>query len=124
MIMAAMRIQPPGPRYCHFPVNEECGYNHTFFVGLLSERLVYKEHRQQPWVWDVIPGHERNEPLDCRNYALAAFTALAPDMDALLRRRSGNTSAVPQAAKRAVATRNRSTPVQRAERRMNELFDW
>ena len=124
MIMDALRIQSPGPRYCHFPVNEECGYNHTFFVGLLSERLVYKEHRQQPWVWDVIPGHERNEPLDCRNYALAAFTALAPDMDALIRRRSGNTSAVPQAAKRAVATRNKSTPVQRAERRMNELFDW
>ena len=124
MIMDSLRIQSPGPRFCHFPVNEECGYNHTFFVGLLSERLVYKEHRQQPWVWDVIPGHERNEPLDCRNYALAAFTALAPDMDALLRRRSGITTAVPQVGKRPVATRQRVNPMQRAEQRMNEVFDW
>jgi len=124
MIMDALRIQSPGPRFCHFPINEECGYNHTFFVGLLSERLVYKEHRQQPWVWDVIPGHERNEPLDCRNYALAAFTALAPDMDALLRRRSGNTSAVSEPPKRPAVARKRGTPVQSAEQRMNELFDW
>ena len=124
MIMDALRIQTPGPRYCHFPINEECGYNHTFFVGLLSERLVYKEHRKQPWVWDIIPGHERNEPLDCRNYALAAFTALAPDMDALLRRRAGITSSAPEAARRPAVARNRRTPLQEMERRMNDIFDW
>lgn len=31
-------------------------------------------------------GHERNEALDCRNYAMAAFRAMAPNMDALAAR--------------------------------------
>ena len=37
-------------------------------------------------VWEKIPGHERNEALDCRNYALAAFKALPVDLDAIDRR--------------------------------------
>lgn len=31
----------------------------------------------------MIPGHERNEPLDCRNYANAAFKALPKNLDAI-----------------------------------------
>jgi len=89
MIMDSLQIQTPGPRYCHFPSNEDRGYNHKFFMGLLSERLVYKPHGKSRFVWEIIPGHERNEPLDCRNYAQAAFFALAPDMDALHRRMNG-----------------------------------
>ena len=41
------------------------------------------------WAWEKIPGHNRNEALDCRNYANAAFDALKPNMYALYRRLQG-----------------------------------
>ena len=31
------------------------------------------------WQWVKIPGHTRNEALDCRNYANAGFKILNPD---------------------------------------------
>lgn len=87
IIMDNLRVQSPGNKYCHFPLRDD--YNTAYFQGLLSERLVYKEGRKHPWQWEKIPGHERNEALDCRNYALAAAKALAPDYDALERRLKG-----------------------------------
>lgn len=86
LIFDCLRVQTPGRRFCHFPKQEECGYDGKYFWGLLSERLVYKAGLKNPWKWEIIPGHERNEPLDCRNYALAAAKALTPDYD-LLRQR-------------------------------------
>lgn len=84
IIMDNLKVQTPGPRYCHFPKRDD--YGPAYFKGLLSERLVYKPERKRPWVWEKIPGHERNEALDCRNYALAAFKALPLDLDAIDRR--------------------------------------
>ncbi len=34
--------------------------------GSLSEVKVYDPNKKQPWQWKKIPGHERNEALDCR----------------------------------------------------------
>ena len=42
--------------------------------------------RGNRWAWVKIPGHERNEALDCRNYALGGFRILNPDMEAVERR--------------------------------------
>ncbi len=85
LIMDNLRVQTPGPRYCHFPKRDD--YGPGYFNGLLSERLKYNEKsKKKPWQWTVIPGHERNEPLDCRNYALAAFKALLANLDAIDRR--------------------------------------
>ena len=92
-------------------------------MGLLSEHLVYKEHNKNPWVWEKIPGHERNEALDCRNYAMAALTALAPDMDALLRKASGNTSEPVKAPRTAKKPAIRGNSMDRIEQRMNEMMD-
>ena len=116
-IMDNMRVQSPGPRYCHFPINEECGYGHKFFVGLLSEHLVYEAGARNPWKWKPIPGHERNEPLDCRNYANAAFKVLAPDMDAIFRRSKGQTDVKdkPPRQPRPKPARKRSS--------LNQYFD-
>ena len=120
LIMDGLKIQTPGPRYCHFPINPECGYEHRYFVGLLSEHLVYKEHNKNPWVWEKIPGHERNEALDCRNYAQAAFTALAPDMDALFRRMNERPTEKPEPRKQPRMPRKQTS----IEERMNNLLDW
>jgi phage terminase large subunit GpA-like protein len=84
IIMDNLRVQSPGSKYCHFPKRED--YGAAFYKGLLSERLVYLPERKNPWQWEKIPGHERNEALDCRNYALAAFKALPADLDAIDRR--------------------------------------
>lgn len=80
-IMDNLRVQTPGPNYCHFPHRDD--YGSSYFAGLLSERLEYDASKKQPWVWKKIPGHERNEALDCRNYAMAAFKALPKDLDAI-----------------------------------------
>lgn len=81
-IMGALKVQEPGPKYCHFPKGIERGYDNAFFNGLLSEKLEMKTERGRTrWAWVKLPGHERNEALDCRNYALAALRVLDPDMD-------------------------------------------
>ena len=81
-IMGALKVQEPGPKYCHFPKGIDRGYDNAFFAGLLSEKLVMKSERGRTrWAWVKLPGHERNEALDCRNYAMAALRVLDPDMD-------------------------------------------
>lgn len=79
IIMDNLRVQMPGQKYCHFPKRDD--YGSAYFAGLLSETKVYDPNKKQPWSWKKIPGHERNEPLDCRNYALAAFKALPKNLD-------------------------------------------
>ena len=63
------------------------------------------------WAWEKLPGHERNEALDCRNYALAALRVLDPDMDkveARLRQRADDKPKEPvrKAIRRAARNRN------------------
>ena len=112
-IMGALKVQEPGPKYCHFPKGVERGYDNAFFNGLLSEKLVMKTERGRTrWAWEKLPGHERNEALDCRNYALAALRVLDPDMDrveARLRQKADDKppqQAAPRARKRATVNRN------------------
>ena len=84
IIMDNLKVQTPGPKYCHFPRRDD--YGSAYFKGLLSETKVYDPNKRHPWAWKKIPGHERNEPLDCRNYALAAFKVLPANLDAIDRR--------------------------------------
>lgn len=87
MIMDNLKVQEAGPKYCHFPLGMSCGYDSTYFSGLLSEKLSVETVKgKKRWAWVKLPGHARNEALDCRNYALAAFYALDPDLDAVERR--------------------------------------
>ncbi len=72
----------------HIPSNQGKGYDASFFNGLLSEQMVFRNNK---WKWEKIPGHNRNEALDCRNYANAAFDALKPNLHALYRRLAENT---------------------------------
>lgn len=89
-IMANLKVAEPGAKYCHFPLNEEAGYNADFFSGLLSEHLVLVNSRSGThWAWEKITGHTRNEALDCRNYANAGLRLVNPDMDAVERRLKG-----------------------------------
>lgn len=77
-IMSNLHVKEAGKRYCHFPVNEDRGYDEEYFTQLLSERVVYKNNK---WVWEKVSGRRRNEALDCRNYANAARYSLNLDFD-------------------------------------------
>lgn len=86
-IMSALKVQEPGPKYCHFPRGEYYGYDVYYFNGLLSEKLeLTKTTRGQRWVWVKLPGHTRNEALDCRDYAMAGFKIIDPDTMAVEQR--------------------------------------
>ena len=81
-IMSNLKVETPGASFCHFPRGEERGYDSYFFNGLLSEKLVLNKTKTgNRWVWEKIPGHQRNEALDCRNYANAAFRVWNPDLN-------------------------------------------
>lgn len=84
IIMDNLHVLAPGANYCHFPKRDD--YGAAYFKGLLSEHKVYDAKRKHPWQWQKIPGHERNEALDCRNYAMAAAKALSPSYDAIDRK--------------------------------------
>lgn len=87
IIMDNLRVQEPGAKYCHFPINEGLNYDMNFFNGLLSEKMeLSKTKSGNRWCWVKLPGHRSNEALDCRNYALAAFRIWDPDMDAIQKR--------------------------------------
>ena len=71
-IMYATTVMEPGPRYMHFPKDYTCGYDIEYFRGLISEKMVLHRRMGQTVVtWEKT--YERNEPLDCRNYARAAY---------------------------------------------------
>ena len=111
-IMGALKVQEPGPKYCHFPKGVDRGYDNAFFTGLLSEKLVMKSERGRTrWAWVKLPGHERNEALDCRNYAMAALRVLDPDMDkvaARLRQKADSKASIqePQPKRRKKTSRS------------------
>lgn len=107
IIMDNLKVQQRGAKYCHFPKRDD--YGSAYFTGLLSEHLVYKADKRQPWQWEKIPGHERNEPLDCRNYAMAAFKALPKNLDEMDRRL--------RAARGEQATETVATPAAPAPKR-------
>lgn len=68
-IYGRLKLTEAGPGYCHFPPTREDAY----FRGLTAERFERKFHRgRMRLVWTK-PEGARNEPLDCRVYALAAL---------------------------------------------------
>lgn len=83
-IVDNLRVQTPGANYCHFPLRDD--YGKQFFKQLMSEHLVYDPKLKHPWQWQKIPGHERNEAFDIRNYNLAACEILSPDWDVIEQR--------------------------------------
>ena len=116
-IMSSLKVEEPGPKFSHFPTDPDAGYDMNFFNGLLSEKMVLAHtNRGDVWRWEKIPGHERNEALDCRNYAMAALKIINPDLDAVERRLKG-------VEEKPAVTQQRQKPKRRSKRA--EMFsDW
>lgn len=81
-IFARLRIEDEGAGYCHFPREGDKGYDEEFFKGLLSEKVQFKYvNGQTKTEWKKV--YDRNEPLDCRNYATASMEILNPNFEYL-----------------------------------------
>jgi phage terminase large subunit GpA-like protein len=104
----AVMLQDEGPKYCHFNRDPAAGYDVDYFKGLLSERLEYKFDKEKgKSVVRWVKVHERNEPLDVRNYNTAAMEMLNPDFDALAARLSAGPAAAPAPRKRRTGVLSR-----------------
>jgi phage terminase large subunit GpA-like protein len=66
-----LRIEQPGPGYCHFPL----GRGPEYFDQLTAEQVVTKFHKgfaKREWV----KRKPRNEAFDCRVYVYSALVGL------------------------------------------------
>ena len=77
-IVNRLLVSTPGAGYCHFPKlkNDDParGYDEEYFKGLTAERRITKaKHGFRTYIW-IKRLSQRNEPFDCRNYALAAVS--------------------------------------------------
>ena len=78
---ARLKIDEAGPGYCHFRSERDDEY----FKQLTAEKMVMKYHKgyaKRTW----IKTRTRNEALDVRVYAIAAFSILNVNMDSLVRK--------------------------------------
>ena len=73
-----LAVKEPGPGYCHFPARDP--YLEAHFKGLTAEKAILKTDRKGFTTKEWIKDHVRNEPLDCRVYAIAARLSLGIDM--------------------------------------------
>ena len=120
-IMDNLLVESPDRAYyCHFPTNPEAGYDIRYFESLISEHKVRVDtERTTKYIWAKLPGHVRNEALDCRNYANAALRALNPSFDRLEKRRKDGPKAAKATTKRTKTAKRR--PKQRPK---SYIEDW
>lgn len=87
-ILHATGVEHAGPRYMHFPIDYRCGYDESYFKGLVSEQMViHRRGGRNVIAWEKI--YDRNEALDCRNYARAVFRYFNWDFDKIERKING-----------------------------------
>jgi phage terminase large subunit GpA-like protein len=81
-VINALKVQTPGPFYCHFPLDGDRGYDRAYFKGLISEHQVPRKHKGLVSMdWEKVSTEARNEPFDLRNYARAAMKLVVPVSD-------------------------------------------
>lgn len=71
-LLARLRIETPGPGFCHFPEDRDLDW----YRGLTAERPVRRYTRGVARIEWVVDSGVRNEPLDARVYATAALHGL------------------------------------------------
>lgn len=84
LIYSRLKIES-GPGTCYFPSNLNRNYDLRYFMGLTAEA---KDIKDGKIIWKKI--RERNEPLDLRNYATAAFALLRINLERLAEERELN----------------------------------
>ena len=78
LVYARLKMKEDGAGFCHFPNK----YDAEYFKQITAEKIVTRYHKgfaRRDWV-KIRP---RNEALDCRVYAVAAFSVLNTDVNKL-----------------------------------------
>ncbi len=84
-VINSLKVQTPGPFYCHFPANTD--YDVAYFKGLISERQVPRKYKGRVTMgWEKVSPEARNEPFDLRNYARVALKLINPVFEKLEKR--------------------------------------
>lgn len=84
-VINSLKVQEPGPFYCHFPQNSD--YDVAYFKGLISEKQVPRKYKGKVTMnWEKVSTEARNEPFDLRNYARAALKLINPVFEKLEKR--------------------------------------
>lgn len=101
-IMERLAIETPGPKYFHFPLDNERaeimqefikktglnlpevlftrGYDQIYFKGLIAEKLVPRKVKGRIVMqWENVATDKRNEPLDLKVYNLGCLHSINPD---------------------------------------------
>ncbi len=126
-IMDRLSIEVPGPKYYHFPLDDEAkdqiteslynrGYDQIYFKGLISEqRVPKKKNGKTIWTWENIATDKRNEPLDLRVYNLACMQSLTPKFEELKQYLDGKNQGQINTEKSKKTTKKRSFGAVRRE---------
>lgn len=81
-----LKVEDPGPGYCHFPANDT--YDADYLRQLCSEKKMPRFRMGREYhIYEKVGPSVRNEALDCRVYATAARMILNPNYDKIARRR-------------------------------------
>lgn len=90
-IAYSLNVKEAGPWYSHFPAAPEAGYTLGAIRGLFAEKMeIHSRGGRNVAVWvEDSTVNARNEPLDCTNYAQAAFYGFQIDLDAIEKRLKG-----------------------------------
>ena len=108
VVVRRLRIAEPGPGYCHFPEGRDIDY----FRQLTAEKMVTKYVKGFPKrEWHKQDGR-RNEALDCRVYAFAAFVMSPPQLDKIafrIKQEVADRGGKPEAPKPVVISTSEAT---------------
>lgn len=79
-VLTNTSVPNPGPRYMHYPDDDDSGYDEYYFKGLISEQIkIVQKRGVNVEQWEKV--YERNEPLDVCNYARCAFKGFGKKID-------------------------------------------
>ena len=104
LIYSRLKIGEPGPGFCHFPAR----YDDEYFEQLTAEQIVTrfsKGFRKREWK----KVRARNEALDLRVYAIAAYALLNTNINALIDRKERQVEDAPKRTQRRVRQNNFAT---------------
>lgn len=83
--------------FCHFPIEEDRGYDEEYFLGLTAEKRNIRTVNGRTMInWVKKYEGIRNEPFDIRNYATAALEILSPNLDRLYERLNDSDNEQPE----------------------------
>lgn len=127
MLYAWLKLEKPGPGYCHFPDT----YDAEYFNQLTAEQVVTRYKMGRPERVYLLKKGTRNESLDIRVYSMACLKLLNPDLKgraARMRKKAGVDVAPPveppkEPSMNTKITKERRKRVQRRPKR-NFATSW